>query len=205
MGVDAVWLSPFYASPQADAGYDVADYRAVDPMFGQLSDAVDLIDDAHRLDLRVIFDIVPNHCSDQHPWFAQALRDGPGSPARARFHFRPGKGPRGELPPNDWESVFGGPAWTRTTNPDGTPGEWYLHLFAPQQPDFNWTTRPSTTSSAPSCGTGSTCTAPPWPTAATTPPWEPPTTSTGSAAHPAPWSSSATPAPTAPSTSPTRR
>lgn len=138
LGVDAVWLSPFYASPQADAGYDVADYRTVDPMFGQLSDAAALIDEAHRLGLRVIFDIVPNHCSEQHPWFFQALRAGPASPARERFHFRPGQGPGGDLPPNDWESVFGGPAWTRTKNPDGTPGEWYLHLFAPQQPDLNW-------------------------------------------------------------------
>ena len=138
LGVDAVWLSPFYASPQADAGYDVADYREVDPMFGSLNDADDLVRTAHGLDLRVIVDLVPNHCSDQHEWFQQALRDGPGSQLRERFHFRPGKGADGELPPNDWESIFGGPAWTRTTDPDGTPGEWYLHLFAPEQPDFNW-------------------------------------------------------------------
>ncbi|WP_328913079.1 MULTISPECIES: glycoside hydrolase family 13 protein [unclassified Streptomyces] len=138
LGVDAVWLSPFYASPQADAGYDVADYRAVDPMFGTLTDADDLVRTAHTLGLRVIVDLVPNHCSDQHDWFKQALREGPGSPLRERFHFRPGKGADGELPPNDWESIFGGPAWTRTDNPDGTPGEWYLHLFAPEQPDFNW-------------------------------------------------------------------
>ncbi|MEU2558166.1 glycoside hydrolase family 13 protein [Streptomyces longispororuber] len=133
LGVDAVWLSPFYASPQADAGYDVADYRAVDPVFGTLADADDLVRAAHGLGLRVIVDIVPNHCSDRHAWFRQALAEGPGSPLRERFHFRPGKGPRGELPPNDWESVFGGPAWTRTAD-----GEWYLHLFAPEQPDFNW-------------------------------------------------------------------
>ncbi|MFI0943593.1 glycoside hydrolase family 13 protein [Streptomyces sp. NPDC021020] len=138
LGVDAVWLSPFYASPQADAGYDVADYRAVDPMFGTLSDADDLVRTAHGLNLRVIVDLVPNHCSDQHEWFKQALREGPGSAMRDRFHFRPGKGAAGELPPNDWESIFGGPAWTRTTDPDGAPGEWYLHLFAPEQPDFNW-------------------------------------------------------------------
>jgi alpha-glucosidase len=138
LGVDAVWLSPFYASPQADAGYDVADYREVDPMFGNLNDADDLVRSAHELGLRVIVDLVPNHCSDQHEWFKQALREGPGSPLRDRFHFRPGKGTDGELPPNDWESIFGGPAWTRTTDPDGTPGEWYLHLFAPEQPDFNW-------------------------------------------------------------------
>ncbi|MGW0880381.1 glycoside hydrolase family 13 protein [Streptomyces sp. NPDC002671] len=133
LGVDAVWLSPFYASPQADAGYDVADYRAVDPMFGTLTDADDLVRDAHALGLKVIVDVVPNHCSDQHEWFKQALREGPGSPLRDRFHFRPGKGAAGELPPNDWESIFGGPAWTRVAD-----GEWYLHLFAPEQPDFNW-------------------------------------------------------------------
>ena len=138
LGVDAVWLSPFYASPQADAGYDVADYRAVDPMFGTLEDAVELVRAAHGLGLKVIVDVVPNHCSDQHEWFRQALREGPGSPLRSRFHFRPGRGAHGELPPNDWESVFGGPAWTRTLNQDGTPGEWYLHLFAPEQPDFDW-------------------------------------------------------------------
>ncbi|GAA4681250.1 glycoside hydrolase family 13 protein [Streptomyces chumphonensis] len=138
LGVDAVWLSPFYASPQADAGYDVADYRAIDPMFGDLHDADALIRDAHTLGLRVIVDLVPNHSSDQHDWFQRALREGPGSPLRDRYHFRPGKGEDGAQPPNDWESIFGGPAWTRTKNPDGTPGDWYLHLFAPEQPDFDW-------------------------------------------------------------------
>ncbi|MEU3313495.1 glycoside hydrolase family 13 protein [Streptomyces sp. NPDC006662] len=133
LGVDAVWLSPFYASPQADAGYDVADYRAIDPMFGTLHDADAVIREAHALGLRIIVDLVPNHCSDQHEWFKQALREGPGTPLRERFHFRPGKGEDGELPPNDWESIFGGPAWTRVAD-----GEWYLHLFAPEQPDFNW-------------------------------------------------------------------
>ncbi|MFJ9768666.1 glycoside hydrolase family 13 protein [Streptomyces erythrochromogenes] len=133
LGVDAVWLSPFYASPQADAGYDVADYRAIDPMFGTLHDADAVIREAHGLGLRIIVDLVPNHCSDQHEWFKQALREGPGSRLRERFHFRPGKGEDGELPPNDWESIFGGPAWTRVAD-----GEWYLHLFAPEQPDFNW-------------------------------------------------------------------
>ncbi len=133
LGVDAVWLSPFYASPQADGGYDVADYRAVDPMFGTLLDADALIRDAHTLDLRIIVDLVPNHSSDQHEWFRRAVAEGPGSPLRERYHFRPGKGENGELPPNDWESIFGGPAWTRL--PDG---EWYLHLFAPEQPDLNW-------------------------------------------------------------------
>ncbi|MEU5434751.1 glycoside hydrolase family 13 protein [Streptomyces sp. NPDC020719] len=135
LGVDAVWLSPFYASPQADAGYDVADYRAIDPMFGTLHDADALIRDAHALGLRIIVDLVPNHSSDQHEWFKRALKEGPGSALRARYHFRPGRGENGELPPNDWESIFGGPAWTRTSGPDG---EWYLHLFAPEQPDFNW-------------------------------------------------------------------
>ncbi|MFH7335903.1 glycoside hydrolase family 13 protein [Streptomyces sp. KHY 26] len=138
LGVDAVWLSPFYASPQADAGYDVADYRAVDPMFGTLLDADALIRDAHGHGLRIIVDLVPNHSSDQHEWFKRALAEGPGSPLRERYHFRPGKGENGELPPNDWESIFGGPAWTRVTEPDGTAGEWYLHLFAPEQPDLNW-------------------------------------------------------------------
>ncbi|MFJ2441969.1 glycoside hydrolase family 13 protein [Streptomyces sp. NPDC087658] len=138
LGVDAVWLSPFYASPQADAGYDVADYRAIDPMFGTLHDADALIRDAHGLGLRIIVDLVPNHSSSEHDWFKRALREGPGSALRERYHFRPGKGVDGELPPNDWESIFGGPAWTRTTDPDGTPGDWYLHLFAPEQPDFNW-------------------------------------------------------------------
>ncbi|MET7762164.1 glycoside hydrolase family 13 protein [Streptomyces sp. NPDC005393] len=138
LGVDAVWLTPFYASPQADGGYDVADYRAVDPLFGTLGDADDLVRTAHELGLKVIVDVVPNHTSDQHPWFRSALADRPRGAARERYHFLPGRGVDGELPPNDWESVFGGPAWTRTTHPDGTPGEWYLHLFAPEQPDLNW-------------------------------------------------------------------
>ncbi|MFD5553104.1 glycoside hydrolase family 13 protein [Streptomyces sp. NPDC127068] len=138
LGVDALWLSPFYASPQADAGYDVADYRAVDPVFGTLLDADALIRDVHAHGLRIIVDLVPNHSSEQHEWFRRALAEGPGSALRERYHFRPGRGSSGELPPNDWESVFGGPAWTRTTDPDGTPGDWYLHLFAPQQPDFDW-------------------------------------------------------------------
>ncbi|MGW0560907.1 glycoside hydrolase family 13 protein [Streptomyces sp. NPDC003016] len=133
LGADAVWLTPFYASPQADGGYDVADYRTVDPLFGTLDDAAELINAAHDLGLRVIVDVVPNHTSDQHAWFRAALADQQGGPARDRYHFHPGRGAAGELPPNDWESVFGGPAWTRV--PDG---DWYLHLFAPQQPDLNW-------------------------------------------------------------------
>jgi alpha-glucosidase len=133
LGVDAIWLTPFYTSPMADFGYDVADYRDVDPIFGSLADAKALIDDAHRLGLRIIVDVVPNHTSDQHPWFQAALRAGPGSPERARYIFRDGKGEAGELPPNDWESIFGGPAWTRVED-----GQWYLRLFAPEQPDLNW-------------------------------------------------------------------
>ncbi|MBO9567289.1 MAG: glycoside hydrolase family 13 protein [Cellulomonas iranensis] len=138
LGVDAVWLSPFYRSPQADAGYDVADYRDVDPLFGTLADADALVARAHELGLRVIVDLVPNHTSDEHVWFQAALAAGPGSRERARYHFRDGRGEHGELPPNNWESIFGGPAWTRTTDPDGTPGQWYLHLFDSKQPDLNW-------------------------------------------------------------------
>jgi alpha-glucosidase len=138
LGVDAVWFNPWYASPMADAGYDVADYRAIDPLFGTLSEAEALIEEAHALGIRIIIDIVPNHCSDAHPWFRQALEAGPGAAARDLFWFRPGRGENGELPPNNWHSIFGGPAWTRTKNLDGTAGEWYLHLFAPGQPDLNW-------------------------------------------------------------------
>ncbi|WP_433360235.1 glycoside hydrolase family 13 protein [Streptosporangium sp. CA-115845] len=133
LGVDAIWLTPFFTSPMADFGYDVADYRDVDPIFGSLDDARALIDDAHDHGLRIIVDVVPNHTSDQHVWFAEAVAAGPGAPARERYIFRQGRGAAGELPPNDWESVFGGSAWTRL--PDG---EWYLHLFAPEQPDLNW-------------------------------------------------------------------
>jgi alpha-glucosidase len=138
LGVDAVWFSPWYASPQADAGYDVADYRAIDPVFGTLAEAEELVREAHALGIRVLVDVVPNHSSSAHPWFVEALQTGPGSTARELFWFRPGRGEDGSLPPNDLRSLFGGPAWTRTTNPDGTPGEWYLHLFAAEQPDLNW-------------------------------------------------------------------
>jgi alpha-glucosidase len=138
LGIDAIWFTPWYPSPKSDAGYDVADYRSIDPAFGTLADADALIADGHAHGIKTIIDIVPNHCSDQHPWFQAALSAAPGSAERARFWFRPGRGPGGELPPNNWRSIFGGPAWTRVTAPDGTPGEWYLHLFAPEQPDFNW-------------------------------------------------------------------
>lgn len=139
LGVDALWLSPFYTSPMADAGYDVADYRDVDPLHGTLADAEALIVRAHELGLRVIVDLVPNHTSDEHAWFRAALAAGPGSPERARYVFRDGRGPDGAEPPNDWKSVFGGIAWTRVTEPDGTPGQWYLHLFDSRQPDLDWT------------------------------------------------------------------
>jgi alpha-glucosidase len=138
LGVDAIWFNPWYPSPMSDAGYDISDYRAIHPAFGTLADADALISEAHAAGIRIIIDVVPNHGSDQHPWFAEALAAGPGSPARDRFWFRPGRGPAGDQPPNGWQSIFGGPAWTRVTEPDGRPGEWYLHLFAPEQPDFNW-------------------------------------------------------------------
>ncbi|HET8683283.1 MAG TPA: glycoside hydrolase family 13 protein [Micromonosporaceae bacterium] len=133
LGVDAIWLTPFYRSPMVDGGYDVADYRDVDPMFGTLADLDALIGDGHAMGLRIIIDLVPNHSSSAHPWFVEALASRPGSAARDRYVFRPGRGAGGELPPNDWGSVFGGPAWTRVAD-----GEWYLHLFDPSQPDLNW-------------------------------------------------------------------
>lgn len=138
LGVNAIWINPWYPSPMKDAGYDVADYRDIEPVFGTLAEADAMVAEAHALGIKVIIDIVPNHTSDQHRLFVEALAAGPGSPERDRFIFRPGRGENGELPPNDWQSCFGGPAWTRTTNPDGTPGDWYLRLFAPEQPDVNW-------------------------------------------------------------------
>lgn len=137
LGVDAIWVNPWYPSPMVDVGYDVSDYRDVDPTSGTLAEAEALIAEAHDLGLRVLLDIVPNHTSDAHPWFRQALAGDPA--ARARYLFREGRGADGELPPNDWESCFRGPAWTRTTDPDGRPGAWYLHMFAPEQPDLDWT------------------------------------------------------------------
>jgi alpha-glucosidase len=138
LGVDAIWFNPWYRSPMSDAGYDISDYRDIEPAFGTLADADAVIREAHGHGIRIIIDVVPNHASDQHPWFAEALSAPPGSAARDRFWFRPGRGGSGELPPNNWQSIFGGPAWTRITEADGSPGEWYLHLFAPEQPDFNW-------------------------------------------------------------------
>lgn len=139
LGVDALWINPWYPSPQKDGGYDVADYRDIDPAFGTLSQARALIDEAHEHGLRVVLDVVPNHTSDQHAWFQAALAAPPGSAERARYIFRTGRGPGGDLPPNDWRSIFGGPAWQRVLDPDtGRPGQWYLHLFTPEQPDLNW-------------------------------------------------------------------
>ena len=141
LGIDAIWFAPWYPSPMADAGYDVADYRAIEPLFGSLAEAEKLITEAHDLGIRIIIDIVPNHGSDQQQWFADALAAPAGSAERARYHFRPGRGATGELPPNDWPSMFGGPAWSRVPGsaaPGDAPGEWYLHLFSPGQPDFNW-------------------------------------------------------------------
>ncbi|MFE4449362.1 glycoside hydrolase family 13 protein [Streptomyces sp. NPDC056796] len=133
LGVDALWFTPWYLSPLADGGYDVADYRVIDPAFGHLAEAEKLIAEARELGIRTIIDIVPNHVSDQHSWFRAALAAAPGSPERDLFHFREGRGDHGEIPPNDWVSEFGGTPWTRIDD-----GQWYLHLFAPGQPDLNW-------------------------------------------------------------------
>ena len=150
LGVDALWLTPFYPSPWADGGYDVSDYRDVDPRHGTLDDFRELLARAHGHGLKIIIDIVPNHCSDQHPWFVEALASAPGSAARDRFHFRDGLGappgppsepaarevgggPGGSEPPADWQSKFGGGAWSRTRD-----GQWYMHIFAAEQPDLNW-------------------------------------------------------------------
>ncbi|NEE04523.1 glycoside hydrolase family 13 protein [Phytoactinopolyspora halotolerans] len=138
LGVDAIWFTPWYPSPMADGGYDISDYRSIDPALGTLAEAEQLIAEAAAMGIRTIVDIVPNHVSDQHPWFQAALAASAGSPERERFWFHPGRGVDGEEPPNGWTSHFGGRAWTRTKDADGRPGEWYLHLFAPEQPDLNW-------------------------------------------------------------------
>ena len=138
LGVDAVWLSPFYRSPQKDAGYDVSDYCDVDPIFGTLADFDAMLARAHELGLRVLIDLVPNHTSSEHSWFNTALAAHEGSAERDFYHFKEGRGENGELPPNNWLSLFGGPAWTRTVHPDGSGGQWYLHLFDSSQPDLNW-------------------------------------------------------------------
>jgi len=138
LGVDAIWLSPFYTSPQKDAGYDVADYCNVDELFGTIDDFDRMLNRAHELGLKVLIDLVPNHSSDQHKWFQDAINSPAGSREREFYHFKNGRGENGELPPNNWVSMFGGPAWTRLIEKDGTPGEWYLHLFDSSQPDLNW-------------------------------------------------------------------
>src|SRR5262245_10267421 len=127
LGVDAIWVTPWYPSPMADGGYDVADYRDIRPMFGTLAQAERLIGEAHEHGLKVLIDLVPNHTSEAHPGFRAALGHEPG--ARERYVFRAG---RDGNPPNDWRSVFGGSAWAKVDD------EWYLHLFAPEQPDLNW-------------------------------------------------------------------
>ena len=134
LGVDAIWLNPFYPSPQHDHGYDVADYCDIDPLFGTLADADAMVERAHELGLKVIIDLVPNHTSNEHPWFQAALAAGPGSPERDRYLFRDSPGG----PPNNWKSVFGGPAWTQVEAGPGEEGQWYLHLFDSTQPDLNW-------------------------------------------------------------------
>lgn len=138
LGVDGVWLSPIMRSPGVDHGYDVSDPRDVDPLFGDVDTLRHLVDRLHAARMVLIMDLVPNHTSAEHPWFTEALDSAPGSRARERYFFREGRGPGGSEPPNNWPSVFGGPAWTRTVDSDGTPGQWYLHLFAPEQPDLNW-------------------------------------------------------------------
>ena len=138
LGIDAIWCSPLTKSPQKDAGYDVSDYRDIEPLFGTLQDFDELVAKAGERGIRIIMDLVPNHSSEEHVWFKEALAAKPGSAARNRYMFRDGKGENGELAPNNWESVFGGPAWTRITEADGTLGQWYLHIFDKSQPDFNW-------------------------------------------------------------------
>ena len=138
LGVDAIWITPWYRSPLADGGYDVTDYRSIDPQFGSLNDAELLIAEALDLGIRTIIDVVPNHVSNQHPWFVEALASDPGSPERSRFWFHPGKGEDGGQIPTEWVSSFAGQTWTRTDASQDDDGEWYLHLFTPQQPDLNW-------------------------------------------------------------------
>lgn len=133
LGVDAIWSSPFFKSPQKDAGYDVSDYRDIDPLFGTLADFDNLVAQAQNHGIRIIVDLVPNHSSSEHPWFLEALAAPKDSAARSRYMFREGKGKNGELPPNNWQSVFGGNAWTRVAD-----AQWYLHIFDSSQPDFNW-------------------------------------------------------------------
>lgn len=144
LGIDAVWLSPFYPSALADGGYDVDDYRDVDPRIGDLAQFDELVAALHAQGIRIVVDIVPNHSGSGHRWFQEALAAAPGSPERGRYIFRDGLGDAGELPPSDWVSHFGGSAWTQVPDPSSASGrraQWYLHLFAPEQPDFDWSTQ----------------------------------------------------------------
>ena len=134
LGIDAVWFSPLYVSPCKDYGYDVADYKAIDPKFGTMEDFDRLMEECRSRGIRVIMDMVLNHTSDQHPWFKAALAD-KNSPFRDYYIFRQGRR-KGKklLPPTNWTSSFTGSAWQRIGDTD----EFYLHLFAPEQPDLNW-------------------------------------------------------------------
>ena len=139
LGVDAVWISPFYTSPLEDGGYDVEDYRSIDPRLGTMADVDRLIQKAHDRGLKVIMDIVPNHTSSEHAWFKELLAAEPGSAAWDRYIVRLGTGPNHDQPPNNWRSVFHGRGWSRIRDRDGKPsGYWYLHLFDTTQPDLNW-------------------------------------------------------------------
>ncbi|MFT4210857.1 MAG: glycoside hydrolase family 13 protein [Microbacterium sp.] len=138
LGIDAVWLSPFYPSALADGGYDVDDYRDVDPRLGTLDDFDELVDRLHAAGIRLLVDIVANHTSSRHPWFVEALASPRGSAARDRYHFQDGRGPGGGEPPSDWESMFGGSIWERVHSSGREPDQWYFHIFAREQPDLNW-------------------------------------------------------------------
>ncbi len=138
LGIDAVWVSPWYPSPLFDGGYDVADYRDIEPDFGTLADADEFIAALHAQGIRILIDLVPNHCSINHSWFKAAIAAGPGSPEREHFIFKDGRGENGDTPPTNWHAAFGGGAWERVIGPDGKPEQWYLHMFAPEQPDWNW-------------------------------------------------------------------
>lgn len=138
LSLDAIWVSPFYASPLHDGGYDVADYRNIDPRLGTLAQLDELIAGLHTRDMRLIMDIVPNHTSSEHAWFQEALAAGPGSGAWDRYMIREGRD-GGLTPPNNWKSVFHGAGWSPMPGPTGeTTGYWYLHLFDTTQPDLNW-------------------------------------------------------------------
>lgn len=138
LGIDAVWISPFYPSHLIDGGYDVDDYRDVDPRLGTLADFDDMLQKLHENNIKVYVDLVPNHSSNSHVWFKEAINSDPQSSARARYIFRDGRGANGELPPTDWPSHFAPSAWTHESKMGGKHNQWYMHYFAPEQPDFNW-------------------------------------------------------------------